>query len=99
MYRNHASPATAWSSRRARATGRRAARTAGKKPPTTPMINAAFILWINNSGVTAKLITTWLKLGPSDDGRAMPDLVFLLIRECLLEHVFGGCADDLIGQF
>ena len=52
------------SCRNACATGSRAARIAGKRPPTNPMMRAAMIPCSSRSGVTAKSKTTWLKLAP-----------------------------------
>ena len=49
-------------SRRAAAMGSRAARMAGKRPPSRPMAAAQMIAATSSFGVTAKAKATWLKV-------------------------------------
>ena len=51
-----------YSSRKAEAMGRRAARKAGKNPPATPMTAAHVMPFTNSAGVTSNANDTWLKL-------------------------------------
>ena len=55
-------PLPATYSRSAVATGRRAARMAGKRPPTRPMTAAQTMPATSRTGVTAKAKATWLKV-------------------------------------
>src|SRR5690348_6142479 len=57
----------AYNSRNAAVTGKRAARTAGNRPPTKPIASAHLMPVHNSSGVTRNWNTTWLKLPPTVD--------------------------------
>ena len=50
------------SSRRAVATGSRAARRAGKIPPANPITTAQTMPWISSAGVTLNANATWLNV-------------------------------------
>src|SRR6185437_15936575 len=56
-----------YNSRNAVVTGKRAARTAGNRPPMKPIASAHLMPVHSSSGVTRNWNTTWLKLLPTVD--------------------------------
>ncbi len=51
-----------YNSRNAADTGSRAARIAGKSPPTNPITSAKIVPFTSNGGVTSNAKVTWLKV-------------------------------------